>query len=202
MPNTCFFNFPIYATVLTPLCFPAKLSFLCIYNSPSIPVIFPISLSFFSRQTFLFPLLLSSIKLSNGLLYNFRHIVTWNIVLVLQLLRLLLKSVKYAVLKVMDIILEHSLAGRVQLFSGLCLLFQDYWTYFWFRRCHLAATTEHRKCRNKYSTCVPNRNGKWFCKKCRFDRCNKLGMSSASKLLSIYTQKLIFVGSLVKNKIE
>ncbi|KAF1752425.1 hypothetical protein GCK72_018980 [Caenorhabditis remanei] len=49
-----------------------------------------------------------------------------------------------------------------------------------FRRCHLAATTEHRKCRNKYSTCVPNRNGKWFCKKCRFDRCNKLGMSSAN----------------------
>ncbi|EGT30823.1 hypothetical protein CAEBREN_05855 [Caenorhabditis brenneri] len=47
-----------------------------------------------------------------------------------------------------------------------------------FRRTHMSVTTEYRKCRQLNHQCVPLKSGKWFCKKCRFRRCEELGMSA------------------------
>ena len=54
---------------------------------------------------------------------------------------------------------------------------------FSFRRCHFSAALGQRKCRLMNGQCGPNRNGRWFCKKCRMDRCIQLGMTTTSESL-------------------
>ncbi|EFP00234.1 hypothetical protein CRE_18428 [Caenorhabditis remanei] len=49
-----------------------------------------------------------------------------------------------------------------------------------FRRCHFSAALGQRKCRLMNGQCGPNRNGRWFCKKCRMDRCIQLGMTTTN----------------------
>ncbi|CAL2043431.1 unnamed protein product [Caenorhabditis brenneri] len=49
-----------------------------------------------------------------------------------------------------------------------------------FRRCHFSPVIEQRKCRLLNGKCGPNRNGRWFCKKCRLERCLELGMTTTN----------------------
>nr|AAO39206.1 nuclear receptor NHR-117 [Caenorhabditis elegans] len=49
-----------------------------------------------------------------------------------------------------------------------------------FRRCHFSLALDQRKCRLLSGSCQPNKNGRWFCKKCRFDKCLELGMTTTN----------------------
>ncbi|EGT30845.1 hypothetical protein CAEBREN_00231 [Caenorhabditis brenneri] len=48
------------------------------------------------------------------------------------------------------------------------------------KRCHFSPVIEQRKCRLLNGKCGPNRNGRWFCKKCRLERCLELGMTTTN----------------------
>ncbi|UMM33937.1 hypothetical protein L5515_007232 [Caenorhabditis briggsae] len=49
-----------------------------------------------------------------------------------------------------------------------------------FRRCHFSSIIEQRKCRLMNGNCGPNKNGRWFCKKCRLIKCLESGMTTAN----------------------
>ncbi|PIC25586.1 hypothetical protein B9Z55_018463 [Caenorhabditis nigoni] len=49
-----------------------------------------------------------------------------------------------------------------------------------FRRCHFSPIIGQRKCRMLNGKCVPNKNGRWFCKTCRFLKCLESGMTTTN----------------------